>query len=1041
MTDALFFAVEQTSRLEHFRDRERVVLVQASQWTQDENEETPTTGRTACSHALDSSFAVLVPFTYLRDWGWTALSIVAVNLSHWAFLKVVELGPDSVHQDNSPTRVWLTRPLWHTLHRRCTGNTTTPSMTRWFSLRLATSLQPMRSWCPREAPTRGGCVQPPRATSVSVAVINDGRFRSLDSRTSAELVRQAIHRYVCERAADMPLFLKVDDVLAVPLPALSEPLMGKVAVSLSTWSTGEDAATCLSGIGEPQLHPLTSWFESVHRFMMYIRVEAVEIETEAAVACPEVRALVATLGALVDPDRTQIQQRANIHGMMVYPVPNRWHLRAVAFESLLRQGTQPLTAWHQVLHAGVRWMLECSGMDTSMDVQVTCPETFAVLVHGSRPLQTLWTTMQVLNSRGIHLCEIDCALLMPAGLAESQCDDSEAFTKNEDQRQVLDPWQTLLAHLRLAEERCRQSWPCVLYLSRFEVLVQQLSPEAVERGISTEAQRALMTTLRWLFEPAGGAFGTSSTAPGERSTWLEDASDGAPRVERQHRWLIIADISASSIAPADMPTELVSMFTAVLETPRITRNELAQILEIFLIGQLEQGPCLGRELIQVLRQSLAPVQTCTEREALALVRRLGSRFSAESFVEASATETASRLSETITDCLQFYQRMRMAMTVGIPSVPQVRWSDIGGLDDAKEEVRTLLRPNRTSLSSRQLHHRTGILLYGPPGTGKTLLAKAVATECGYAFISVKGPELMNMYIGESERNIREIFTKARQSAPCVIFFDELDSIAPRRGVGSDSGGVSDRMVAQLLAELDACSTHIRGAHSEPDTVGSDLRPARETRSAEAPFESVVFVLGATNRPDLLDPALLRPGRFERMVYIGSPSTLVEKRVVLQALMRKFRLAPNVDLDQVLVDAPTVMTGADLYGLAVQAWLRAAKRTLLHSRHRDAYRNLLRTVDGAVVDSAPAAGTAECPPERADMSTCNGQQHSGDEAGEAASELTPEVKVCQEDLVEAARQATSSVSAADLARYQELRERFAANTGRDTGEIRFTERAG
>ena len=130
---------------------------------------------------------------------------------------------------------------------------------------------------------------------------------------------------------------------------------------------------------------------------------------------------------------------------------------------------------------------------------------------------------------------------------------------------------------------------------------------------------------------------------------------------------------------------------------------------------------------------------------------------------------------------------------------------------------------------------TGILLYGPPGTGKTLLAKAVATSCSLNFLSVKGPELLNMYIGESEANVRRVFQKARDARPCVIFFDELDSIAQKRGNSGDSGGVMDRIVSQLLAELDGMSS----SSSSTD----------------------VFVIGATNRPDLLDAAFLRPGRY------------------------------------------------------------------------------------------------------------------------------------------------------------------------------------
>jgi len=154
-------------------------------------------------------------------------------------------------------------------------------------------------------------------------------------------------------------------------------------------------------------------------------------------------------------------------------------------------------------------------------------------------------------------------------------------------------------------------------------------------------------------------------------------------------------------------------------------------------------------------------------------------------------------------------------------------------------------------------NRSGILLYGPPGTGKTLMAKAVATECNLNFLSVKGPELINMYVGESEKNVRDLFQKAHASRPCVIFFDELDSLAPNRGNGADSGGVMDRVVSQLLVEL------------------SGLNQTND-----------LFVIGATNRPDLIDPALLRPGRFDRLVYMGISEDRASQLRILKALTRK-----------------------------------------------------------------------------------------------------------------------------------------------------------
>lgn len=199
--------------------------------------------------------------------------------------------------------------------------------------------------------------------------------------------------------------------------------------------------------------------------------------------------------------------------------------------------------------------------------------------------------------------------------------------------------------------------------------------------------------------------------------------------------------------------------------------------------------------------------------------------------------------------------------------------------------------------------RSGILLYGPPGTGKTLLAKAVATEFTLNFLSVKGPELLNMYIGESEANVRKVFQRARDARPCVIFFDELDSVAPKRGDKGDSGGVMDRIVSQLLAELDGMS------------------------SAGNSGKGDVFVIGATNRPDLLDPALLRPGRFDKLLYLGVSKDHDSQLKIIEALTRKFRLHQSLDLKKVAEKCAFNYTGADFYALCSDAMLKAMVRKI------------------------------------------------------------------------------------------------------------------
>ena len=271
------------------------------------------------------------------------------------------------------------------------------------------------------------------------------------------------------------------------------------------------------------------------------------------------------------------------------------------------------------------------------------------------------------------------------------------------------------------------------------------------------------------------------------------------------------------------------------------------------------------------------------------------------------------LSEDFTSAVS-HARSTFSDSIGAPKIPTVTWNDVGGLADQKSSImETISLPlSRPELFAKGMRKRSGILFYGPPGTGKTLLAKAIATEFSLNFFSVKGPELLNMYIGESEANVRRVFQRARDARPCVVFFDELDSVAPKRGNQGDSGGVMDRIVSQLLAELDGMSSS--GSNSEDsDGAGSSGNGGG------------VFVIGATNRPDLLDPALLRPGRFDKMLYLGVSSTHDQQVTILEALTRKFNLEPNVDLRRVAEKLPFTYTGADLYALCSDAMLKAISR--------------------------------------------------------------------------------------------------------------------
>lgn len=214
----------------------------------------------------------------------------------------------------------------------------------------------------------------------------------------------------------------------------------------------------------------------------------------------------------------------------------------------------------------------------------------------------------------------------------------------------------------------------------------------------------------------------------------------------------------------------------------------------------------------------------------------------------------------------------------------VTWEDIGGLDEIKTELKEtveypVLHPDQYQKFG--LVPSKGVLFFGPPGTGKTLLAKAVATEVSANFISVKGPELLSMWYGESELNIRDIFDKARAAAPTVVFLDELDSIAKSRGVSQgDAGGASDRVVNQLLTEMDGMNA-----------------------------KKNVFVIGATNRPDQIDSALLRPGRLDQLIYVPLPDEKA-RLSILQAQLRNTPLEPGLDLTEI-AKATSGFSGADL----------------------------------------------------------------------------------------------------------------------------------
>jgi transitional endoplasmic reticulum ATPase len=250
-----------------------------------------------------------------------------------------------------------------------------------------------------------------------------------------------------------------------------------------------------------------------------------------------------------------------------------------------------------------------------------------------------------------------------------------------------------------------------------------------------------------------------------------------------------------------------------------------------------------------------------------------------------------------------------AMREVLVETPNVRWVDIGGLDKIKQELIEAVewpmkRPD--SFTRLGIKPPKGILLYGPPGTGKTLLAKAVANESEANFILVQGPALLNKFVGESEKGVRNIFEKARQVAPTIIFFDEIDSLAPRRGfeIGTK---VTERIVNTLLAEMD-------GLEEITDIV----------------------IIAATNRPDMLDPALLRPGRFDRLLFTGPPDKKSRKQI-FKIHTKDMPLTKDVKLER-LAEITNGYSGSDIKSICREAAILAlrenAKAKQVSKKHFD-----------------------------------------------------------------------------------------------------------
>ncbi len=294
----------------------------------------------------------------------------------------------------------------------------------------------------------------------------------------------------------------------------------------------------------------------------------------------------------------------------------------------------------------------------------------------------------------------------------------------------------------------------------------------------------------------------------------------------------------------------------------------------------------------------ADLQVLTKEAAMRSLRRILPEMDLDQeTISASLLQSIQITSEDFADALK--EIRPSALREVQVQIPDVEWDDVGGLGELKEELRQAVEwptKYKEAYDYADIQTPKGILLHGPPGTGKTMIAKALARTTDSNFISIKGSELLSKWVGESERGIREIFRKARQVAPCIIFLDEVDALVPRRSISSSDSHVTENVVSQVLTELDG----LEELHG-------------------------VLVIGATNRPDIVDEALLRPGRFDRIIEIPNPDVSGRKQIFLIHTKKK-PLASDVDMSQ-LADMTDHFSGAEIAAVANNAAITALKRHL------------------------------------------------------------------------------------------------------------------
>ncbi|KAF4641563.1 ATPase, AAA family protein [Toxoplasma gondii] len=554
-------------------------------------------------------------------------------------------------------------------------------------------------------------------------------------------------------------------------------------------------------------------------------------------------------------------------------------------------------------------------------------ERAAILLKGPRGSGKRTLARHACQQLGFHFKEID-------GLALSQGASGTAAAAGSAAIHVdgsIAPGTNSRFSAALVEA-ASEATPVLIYIRRMHMLYRYVGGDAPIGADMHRLQARLASHLRWFLTAHGRWLdrhrgGSSPTGTALHQTQAD--SDFCDKIV-----LVVASLETETDetsegsggdAQADSPIlhEFLETFDLVIPLKRPDKASLELVARELIEAIHSTDETCSSPILQVSPTEVAEICTgLSAAEVHSLFHRvLHDKVAALSQAQSPAATGAIHPQETCkippietmtaTDFRRAVKAFR-SDTVDT-TVPTVHWQDVGGIETAKQEIRDYISlPLERPELFDGLKTRGGILLFGPPGTGKTLLAKAVATECGVNFISVKGPELLNMYIGESEKNVRMVFQKARACKPSVLFFDELDALLPRRGRTSDSAGVLDRIVAQLLAEIDG-------------------------------LPSNVFVIGSTNRIELIDKAVLRAGRLDRCVYIGIEQNRIP---LLETLTRHMTLEETCQdptdpssctgsicsarrrlLETVNNLLPPQFTGADCKSLCSIAGLLAAKEKI------------------------------------------------------------------------------------------------------------------